>query len=226
MIGRVISVHAGSLGRLRHSGREIPSGIVKPALALPAPVGSEGIAGDRHGDPVHHGGLDRALCVYPREHLKWLGRLVGAPPGFAPCGENLSTEGLVEAEVAIGDIFRIGSVVVEVSAPRNPCFLLAARHGVRELPVEMERTGRTGFFFRTLRPGFVTAGDEIVLLERLHHRATIAEANRLMHHDRLDREGLAAMVGIRALASSWRATFRRRLSTGDCGDPSRRRYGD
>lgn len=226
VIGQVVSVHAGALRPLRHVGRELASGIFKETIAGRASVGLGGIEGDRQGDLRHHGGPDRALCVYPREHLPWLTGQFGTEGGVAPCGENLSTEGLLETDVAIGDRYRIGEVLVEVSAPRNPCHRLADRHGLRELPLEMERCGRTGFLFRVLEPGTLAAGDRIVRIERPFRWATIAEANRLMHHDWLDREGLRAMVELPPLASSWRDTFAGRLATGTCGDPTQRRYGD
>ncbi|MBZ0100658.1 MAG: MOSC domain-containing protein [Thermoanaerobaculia bacterium] len=226
VIGQVVSVHAGALRPLRHAGRELASGIFKETIIGRASIDLAGIEGDCQGDPDHHGGPDRALCAYPREHLPWLTGQIGSEGGGAPCGENLSTEGLLESGVAIGDRFRIGEVLVEVSVPRNPCHRLAARHAIRELPLEMERCGRTGFLLRVLEPGTLAAGDRIVRIEHPSPWATIAEANRLMHHDRLDRAGLRAMVELPRLAASWRKTFARRLATGACGDPSRRRYGE
>ncbi|MBZ0089876.1 MAG: MOSC domain-containing protein [Thermoanaerobaculia bacterium] len=166
VIGRVVSVHAGALRTLLHAGRELASGIFKTVLAGGAPVGVAGLEGDCQGDSHHHGGPGRALCVYPREHLVWLAGRVGEELGTAPCGENLSTESLLEPDHAIGDCCWIGSAIFEISAPRNPCHRLAARHGVPDLPVDLERSGRTSLFFRVLAPGWFTAGDEVVRLEQ------------------------------------------------------------
>jgi MOSC domain-containing protein YiiM len=127
-------------------------------------------------------------------------------------GENFTTEGLREDEVCIGDVYRVGEALVEVSQPRQPCFKLATWNGEPRLSRWVQQSGRTGFYFRCLAEGRVEAGAAIALVERPFPWATIAEANRLMHRDKQDRAALERLLALPALSESWRQTFQRRLA--------------
>ncbi|WP_067793564.1 MOSC domain-containing protein [Actinomadura formosensis] len=220
---RVLTVSAGTAGDLPYRGRTIRSAFAKKPIDAPVMVTALGLAGDEQGDRVKHGGPDKAVCVFPSEHYRHYERLLGRRLDRPAFGENLTTSGLDEHEVCIGDVLRAGGAVLQVSLPRNPCYRLAARYGAGELPLWFERCGRTGFYTRVLQEGRVRAGDRIDLIDRLHPSATLAEANRLMHHDKRDLPAIRALL-VPELGHNWRRTFENRLG-GTIEDPTRRRFG-
>ena len=136
--------------------KEWRTGFHKEAREGPCWLGYQGFRGDEVADTRYHGGVDKAVCVYPAEHYPFWngvpGMAAAGPGGF---GENLTTEGLLEEEVCIGDIHALGEALVQVSQPRQPCWKLARRWRVKDLALQVERTGRTGFYFRVLRHGEV-----------------------------------------------------------------------
>jgi MOSC domain-containing protein YiiM len=192
---RIVAVYSG-----RAAPFETPSGTIRSAIAKtpvdgPVAVGALGLDGDEQVSPGH-GGPDRALCVYPSEHHGYWGAGLPQPP----FGENLSTEGVLEAETLIGETWRIGSVLVEVSQPRSPCHKVAARLGRPGLVAEARRTGFVGLHLRVLAPGMLAAGDPIERLERPDHGVTVADAVRA-RFERRPRLIAAAPE----LAADWRA---------------------
>ena len=221
---RVLTVSVGAVGDLPYRGGSIRSAFVKAPVAGLVAAGKLGLRGDEQGDRTKHGGPEKAICTFPAEHYPHYEQLLGRRLERPAFGENLTTWGLTEENVCVGDVLRIGSALVQVSLPRSPCYRLAARHGVKQLPLWFERSGRTGFYLRVLESGELCAGCPIELAHRPHPHAAVAEANRLMHRDKRDWPALQALVALPALGESWRRTFERRLS-GESEDPTRRRYG-
>lgn len=213
---RVASLQVGKPKPLAYRGKHVESGFVKESVSGSVWLSGTNLAGDEQADKRVHGGPEKAVCVYPLEHYPyWEERLERELPR-ASFGENFSTEGLTESNVCIGDVFRVGDrdrgAVLQVSQPRQPCFKLGARHGMPELVLCVQEVGLTGFYFRVLEEGEVQAGDEIILVERLRPEASVAEANRVMHHDKHDREGLERLAAVEELAESWKGKFEKRLS--------------
>jgi MOSC domain-containing protein YiiM len=204
------SLNIGKVQTLLHAGKEVESAFVKLPVAS-AVLTKTGFSGDQQGDHKHHGGVDKAVCVYALEHYPyWQDRLERTLPAAA-FGENLTTAGLLESEVCIGDTFQLGEATVQISQPRQPCFKLGARHSFPKLTVWVQESGLTGFYFRCLEPGLVHEGDAVILLEKHPARFTIAEANRLMHVDKDDAKTLERILQLDELSSSWRKTFEARL---------------
>lgn len=221
---RVLTVSVGSVADLPYRHRSIRSAFVKKPVTGPVAATELGLRGDEHGDTTSHGGPDKAICVFPAEHYPHYEQLLERRLERPAFGENLTTWGLTEQDVCIGDVLRVGTALVQVSLPRNPCYRLAARHGVKRLPLWLERSGRTGFYLRVLEPGELSAGGPVELVHRHHAVVTIAEANRVMHHDKQDWPAIRALLALPELGESWRRTFGRRLS-GEIEDASKRRYG-
>jgi len=221
---RVLTVSVGSVGDLPYRGRSIRSAFVKTPLAGTVAATKLGLWGDEQGDRTKHGGPDKAVCVFPAEHYPHYEELLGRRLERPAFGENLTTWRLTEENVCIGDVLRIGTALVQVSLPRNPCYRLAARHGVKQLPLWVERSGLTGFYLRVLEGGQLCEGCPVELAYRHHRGATIAEANRAMHRDRRDWTAIQALVALPELGDSWRRTFERRL-TGEIEDATGRRSG-
>lgn len=175
-------------------------------------MGSTQLAGDGQADRENHGGPDKAINVYPREHYAaWhdeLRRTDLTPGAF---GENFTTVGRREEDVCIGDIFRIGDGgVVQISQPRQPCWKLARRWRMKDLALRVQQTGRTGWYLRVLHEADVAANMTLELIERPFPQWTVAAANRLMHHDQHDRASAHALAACPALSRTWRDTFSQR----------------
>lgn len=185
----------------------VSSGIVKRPIEAPVLLTREGFAGDGQADREAHGGPDKAACAYPVEHVpawaEWLGR-PDLPPGAF--GENLTTTGLLETDVHIGDVFSLGDTVVQISQPRGPCYKLGARWGRKELPARMAHDGISGFYFRVLEEGEVRTGHELSLLER-RTDVTVAEVMRVGYRDRHDAAAVQRLLAVPELAEQWRETL-------------------
>ncbi|ATE55653.1 MOSC domain-containing protein [Actinosynnema pretiosum] len=209
---RVLAVSTGAVRALPWRGREVRTGIRKSPVTGPVAVTALGLAGDEQADLEHHGGPDKAVLLYPSEHYAlWAPELGGlVAPAF---GENLTTAGLVESEVLLGAVYRAGTAVLQVTQPRRPCYKLAVHHGVPDLAVTTQRTGRTGFYCRVLTPGHVQAGDPLVQLDRPDHGVTAAEAHRVLNVDRADRDAcLRLLAHPEVLPAQWVDLLRDRLS--------------
>lgn len=188
-------------------GKEYFTGIMKQPAAGPIRLSVRGFEGDGVGDTKHHGGSDKAVCVYIHEHYRyWETTLKTALP-TAAFGENVTLSGITEAGVAIGDVFRLGTALVQVSQPRQPCNTLAARFGRSDMVKLVVDAGKTGFYLRVLEEGVVQQGDAFSLMERDSRSVTVAFANQVYHHDRKDREGIEQVLAVPALAASWRESF-------------------
>jgi MOSC domain-containing protein YiiM len=223
-IGRLLTGPVQPLGP-----RAVPSGIDKAAVVGSAWLGREGFTGDEQGDRKHHGGPEKAVHHYAFEHYaRWreaIGErdLLTRPGAF---GENLSTIGLTEAQIAIGDTFRAGGAVIQVSQGRQPCWRLNLRFGLPDMALRVQTSGRTGWYYRVIQEGFVAAGDDLVLVDRLSPEWTIGRLWRALYVDTLNVDELAAMAELTHLPESWRRYASRRLATGQVEDWSHRLTGE
>lgn len=183
----------------------------------PIALGFEGFAGDRVADPTAHGGRDKAVHFYPVEHYPlWQADLADAglkPHGLldrpGAFGENITACGLTEDKLSIGDRFRIGSAVVEVSQGRQPCWKIDHHFGVKGMTAAVIRTGRSGGYFRVVEPGEVAPRDAIVQLHRETHGWTVERTFQMLvggfHKMDGAAEALRELAALEILATSWRA---------------------
>lgn len=203
-----------------------PSAIDKRPIAGCVHVGALGVAGDEQADTRHHGGVDKALHHYPAEHYaNWRDDLPQVPPdrwrpgGF---GENLSTNGLTEAAVCVGDVFRLGEALLQVSQARQPCWKLNLRFGLEDMARRVQASGRTGWYYRVLEPGDIAAGAVLKLIDRPHPQWPLKRLLHQLYADPMNRAALDAMSALEVLASSWRKLATERLAAGRVEDWSRR----
>lgn len=227
---RVESLQVGKSAEIRGTGTEAwwdcdwVTGFRKAPMEGRVWLGYGGLRGDEQADRQHHGGVDKAVCVYALEHYgHWQEVLGGAELPMGAFGENFSTRGFIEDGVCIGDVYAIGDARVQVSQPRQPCWKLARRWRRKDLAVLVEQTGFTGFYFRVLRHGWVAAGMSLERVERPHPEITVARANRVMHHAKDDREAARDLAGCPALSASWKDALWSRAERLDTVDPERRR---
>ncbi len=192
-----------------------PSAIARSAVGEALLLGPLGLPGDEHADPKAHGGPNKALHAYPSEHHEfWRAELAGAAPEaasrFCPgaVGENLSTRGIVEADLCIGDALRIGGALVQVSLGRQPCWKLDAHTGVSDMAYRFRKTGRTGWYFRVLEQGLIGPGDAISLEARPQPDWRLDRVIAARFNPRLDPSTAAALGEVPELAEEWAAGFR------------------
>jgi len=212
----LLSLHVGRIHPLGAEGR--PSAIDKQPVPALMKIGVLGLEGDAQADLQHHGGRDKALHHYPREHYAaWRGELPQRSAAFVPggFGENLSTQGLTEATVCLGDIFTLGSAVVQVSQGRKPCWKLNARFGVENMAQRVQDTGRTGWYYRVLEEGDVAPGEPLTLMERLCPDWPLDRVWRVLNQVPADRAALEKLAGLEVLAANWRESARKRLAGGE-----------
>jgi MOSC domain-containing protein YiiM len=228
----ILSIQVGlprSLGRLDAADpmdRVWTTGFFKEPVAGPVWLGQTNLAGDGQADLQNHGGLEKAVNIYPSEHYPyWETELGIARLPRGAFGENFTTAGLLEAAVCIGDVFEIGRALVQVSQPRQPCWKLARRWRVKDLALRVQETGRTGWYFRVLRKGTVEAGERLVLVDRLHPEWTVAAANQVMHHHKAGMAAARVLSECPALSKSWRETLARRVATGAAASTAQRLDG-
>jgi len=195
------------VGRPKPFRGEEQSAIWKHPVAGPVAVGPLGLAGDEQGDKLHHGGVEMAVHHYPREHYAaWAAEigpheLLAAPGGF---GENLSTDGLTEDQVWIGDTFRLGSALVEVSQGRQPCWKIDHKFQRKGITARVIETVRCGWYYRVLEPGAVAEGDTLELIERGHEGWSVALVFRTLFHKEATQQQLVGVARLERLAQGWR----------------------
>jgi MOSC domain-containing protein YiiM len=192
------------------------SAIAKVPVHGPVSVGLEGLDGDEQGDRRVHGGPDKAIHHYPRDHYAaWRGE-IGAHPlldGPGAFGENIATLGVTEADLCLGDRLQLGTALAEVSQGRQPCWKLSDRFGIAGMARRVQDSGRSGWYYRVLETGVVQAGDDLVLLERPHPYWPLTRLAGLLYRRTLDRGELQAALEL-PLVPSWRRLFERRLEQG------------
>lgn len=220
---QVVELRVGRAAPLGAAG--VPSAIDKHKVAGALRAGRLGLEGDEQADRRHHGGPDKALHAYALAHLpRWAAELPQRADRFRPgaFGENLVVGGADEADLCLGDRWRIGTLLAEVSQGRQPCWKLNLRFDVPDMARRVQDTGRSGWYFRVIEPGAVAAGDCATLVERPHADWTLARVTHLLYHDRMNRAALAALAALPALPESWRRLAEARLSSGRTEDWTRR----
>lgn len=194
------------------------SAIDKRPVGGPVGIGVLGIAGDSVADTRHHGGIDMAVHHYPHDHYpvwrEWLGDhpLLAGPAAF---GENLMASGLTEDDVHIGDRFRLGSALLEISQPRQPCWKIEHRFDRRGMVARIIERHDCGWYYRVIKEGEAQAGDALTLVETGHEGWSVARVFAALYDPAYSRPP-AELHGIAALdrlCEPWRDKARKRLET-------------
>jgi MOSC domain-containing protein YiiM len=205
MTGKVVSINV-SLGRkVEHNGEIVGTGIFKEPVADRVMVRRLNLDGDRQIDLRYHGGEHKAVYAYPHEHYaSWAAELGRNDLRFGQFGENLTTEGLLEDTVHLGDRFRIGGALLEITQPRVPCFKLGIKMGDPRFPKRFLQSMRSGFYLRVLEEGEVGAGDVIERVEVGPEAITIRALYHLRFRDPTNRAEIKRALGVPALSKEWR----------------------
>ena len=209
---KLLSVNVSQPKTVSINGKTYDTGIYKSAVAGSVSLKRLNLAGDGQGDLKNHGGEYQAVYCYPYEHYAyWATELARDDFAFGQFGENFTTEGLLENEVRVGDTFRIGKAVVQVTQPRVPCYKLADKLGVSGFDRTFLRANRSGFYLRVLEEGDVKAGDSIALISKDVIGMSVAEVNAALY---LGKQRAAAERArqIEALSPGWKRSFEKLLA--------------
>ncbi|MCF3965458.1 MOSC domain-containing protein, partial [Streptomyces fuscigenes] len=211
----LVSVNVGLPKDVAWHGRTVHTGIYKSPVAGPAMVRRLNIDGDGQGDLAGHGGEMRAVMVYQLDSYRYWAKELGrddlGPGGF---GENFTVDGLPDDEVCVGDRYRIGGAVFEVSQPRVTCYRVGLRLGEPRMPALLVSHRRPGFYLRVIEEGEVEAGQEIVKIDSGPGEMSVAEVDGLLYLPGHSRERLRRALRIDALSPGWQQSFRTMLEEG------------
>ena len=205
---KLLSVNVSLPAEVLYRGKKITTGIFKEPVNGRVMLRSMNLDGDGQADLTSHGGIHKAAYVYSIENYdfwkKELGRIDFA---FGQFGENLTVEGMPEDEIHVGDVFRVGGALVEVTQPRVPCYKLGIRMGLPQFVKMFLASCRVGFYLRVLEEGEVGAGDVFDRVRADPERMTVREICRLLYFDPENLRGAKKALRIRSLSPGWRRSF-------------------
>ncbi|MUV38578.1 Protein YiiM [Lentibacillus sp. JNUCC-1] len=190
------------------------TGMFKHAVSAPVYLGDTGFNGDEVADTKNHGGPEKAVFAYPAFHYSYWREELGLSKeeiGPGSMGENFSMENMDETSVCIGDTYRCGDALIQVSQPRRPCWKPARRHRVIDFALRIQNSGRTGWYYRVIQTGTVEPGTTLTLEERPYPEWTIEACNTIMYKGKRDLEQTRALADCELLAPNWKRTLSKRL---------------
>jgi MOSC domain-containing protein YiiM len=209
---KIISLNVGRPRLVLHNGEPVSTGIFKEPIAGRVMMRTLNLDGDRQADLSVHGGPSKAVYVYPAEHYEfWKREFPEMDLPWGMFGENLTTTGLLETEINIGDKFRIGAAEVMVTQPRMPCYKLGLKFGRADIIKRFLQSERTGFYLAVLKEGEVGTGDEFEPLARDAHDVRVSNVSRLYTSEKRNAALLRRAIEVEALPESWRRYFQDRL---------------
>ncbi len=212
-VGTLLSVNVGLPKDVPWQGRTVFTAVFKYPVSGSRRVGRLNVDGDSQGDLKGHGGEQRAVFVYQIESYRYWERELGRHDfEYGQFGENFTVEGLGDDEVCIGDRYRIGSAIFEVTQPRVTCYRVGIRMNDPQIPALLVSHHRPGFYFRVLTEGEVKAGDKIIKLSSGPEQLTVADVDALLYLPGHTRQGLLRALRVPALSPGWQDSFRALLN--------------
>ncbi|MFO1004106.1 MAG: MOSC domain-containing protein [Planctomycetaceae bacterium] len=211
-LGRILSIQSGRVQTFDGDASERWSSAIRKAKVSGAvQVRQTGIVGDAQADLVHHGGPDKAILAYADQHYdQWNAELPGKGFDAGGFGENLTVADLDESQCCIGDTFRVGECVMEISQPRQPCWKLSRRWDLPKLTVLVQQNGRTGWYLRVIEPGQIEAGMTLELLARPFSEFSVQWANAVMYAKPRRPADDQRLSKCPALSEAWRTDLEKR----------------
>ncbi len=191
--------------------REWESGIYKNSVNDEKWLSKNGLTGDEVADKKNHGGPEKAVFAYSTKHYDAWKVELDINIGIGAMGENIALDYLDEETVCIGDTYRFGDAIIQVSQPRRPCWKPARRFKIIDFALRIQNTGRTGWYFRVLKEGFVQEKQNLILLERPYPEWTISKCNDVMYVKKSDLQLAEELASCEFLAPNWKQTLSKRL---------------
>jgi MOSC domain-containing protein YiiM len=205
---KLISLNVGLPRQVNFRGEVVNTGIFKEPIQRRVKLRKLNLDGDKQADLTVHGGIDKAVYSYAKEHYEfWRKDLQDVSLSWGMFGENFTTEGLFEESVNIGDTFQIGTTRVIATQPRMPCYKLGVKFGRMDIIKRFLASGLTGIYFKVLQEGEVGMGDEIKLISRDQNNVTVRDIVRLYTVDREDVKTMERAVKVKDLPNGWRFHF-------------------
>lgn len=203
MTATLLSIQTGRTAPLGPEG--VPSAIVKTARQGPVAVGPLSLDGDEQADLKVHGGAEKAVYAYAAAHFPgWAAQFPALTFTGGAMGENLTVSGMTEEDICVGDVHAIGTALLQVCQPRQPCFKMGLRFEDKRMPKAFVKSGRAGWYYRVLRTGTVARGDAVTLHDRPNPDFPFTRLIQIIYHGRVTAEELARMAEMEGLASQWR----------------------
>ena len=213
---KVVSVNVGLPKQISYGMRQVVTSIFKEPIEGRVKVTTLNLDGDAQADLSVHGGLDKAIYSYSEEHYKyWKEVYPTIVMPFGMFGENLTTQGLTEDTVNIGDQYQIGSSRLVVTQPRMPCYKLGIKFGRMDILEKFINSRRPGIYYKILQEGDLGAGDNITLLYKDKNNVTINDIVSLYLNDHNDKENISKMkkaTKLKSLPKSWKIYFSQKIS--------------
>jgi MOSC domain-containing protein YiiM len=208
----IVSINVGGPREVAWNGKIVLTSIWKEPVAGPVRVGATNLEGDRQSDLSAHGGRDKALYAYPSEHYAWWrGELPGMTLDWGNFGENLTTQGLTEDGVCIGDRLTIGTAEFEITQPRMPCFKLGLRFGRSDMVKRFQHSGRHGFYLRVLCEGEIRPGDPVRHSIAAGPRMPVRDIAALYTAKEPDEKLLRLALSLPGLSAAWREDLKQKV---------------
>ena len=213
---KLISVNVGLPREITVGGKTVRTSIWKNPVQGRIHVSTLNLDGDQQSDLSVHGGIDKAVYLYPSEHYSyWRTQLSDIDLPWGAFGENFTSEGILEEQITIGDRIRVGSAEFMVTQPRVPCFKLGIRFNRRDMVKRFLESKRSGLYLSVIREGEVENGDPIEFIEKQETGVTITDIVNLYTIDSHNQELLRRATELPALPQSWKDYFRKRLWDAD-----------
>ncbi len=210
---KLLSVNVSLPKEVPYRDKTTTTGIFKEPVSGRVMLRTLNLDGDGQADLKAHGGIDKAVYAYSIENYDyWKGELGRTDFTFGQFGENFTVEGMLDDQIHIGDQFRVGTALVEVTQPRVPCFKLGIKMGLAQFPKLFLASGRLGFYLRVLEEGRVGAGDVVDRIKTDPERMTVREVCNLLYFDQKNLDGAKKALRIKALSPGWRQPFEERLT--------------
>ncbi|MDO6822793.1 MOSC domain-containing protein [Marinobacter sp. 1_MG-2023] len=227
-MAKVVVIRELRLGILKtFAGTNTDTGIYKQEVDS-AFLNTNGLSGDQQGDNNHHGGPEKALHHFASDHYarlrKELPELAASHCKPGAFGENLVTEGFTETDVCVGDVFKLGEAVIQVSQPRQPCWRLNLRFGISDMSQRLQNSLRTGWYYRVMQPGLVRRGDTLTHEQRPNPSWPLSRVLSLLYDATLEHVALMEMANLPQLSPNLRGLAQKRLETGKVEDWERRLF--
>ena len=209
-MAQTYSINVGQVREVPFAGRTVTTGIYKEPVHDETPVGELGLFGDAQADLTVHGGLDKAVYFYPREHyLLWEKILDCKDLPHGSFGENVTSQGLTETELYVGDVLRIGTTVLQVLQPRSPCYKLQMKFGRADMVAQFVKLGLPGWYASVLQPGTISTNAPIEIVSKAPERITISDIWRYSLVSNPDAETLERIMQLKLLPDFWKERIAR-----------------
>ena len=209
---KILSVNVGLPREVTWQGKLVTTGIFKEPVKGPLMLRTLNPDGDGQADLTVHGGVSKAVYAYPSGHYAfWRAEFPEMNLSWGMFGENLTTEGLLEDAVYIGDRFRVGQTELIVTEPRMPCYKLGIKFGRADIIKRFLASRRSGFYFAVAREGMVSAGDALELIGREQQDISVADITRLYAFEKDDVKALRRAIEVEALPENWKGYFQHQI---------------